>query len=134
MRFCSKAVIFASSGQFIDTADFLLVDVQDRDEREREGVEVGVGILVACVLGKDETLEVATTFILFVQTTVGPGFDDNLVVVRDIQLGNCLLKFRVGLADIDKNLELLTIKKSALICKCTITKLTESKQLDAPFQ
>ena len=121
MCLCSKAVVFSSSGQFIDTADFLFVDIQDRDEREREGVEVGVRILVACILSEDKTLEVATTLIFFVQATVWPGFDNNLVVVRDVQLSNCLLEFRISLADTDKNLKLLTIKKSALMCTFSIT-------------
>ena len=85
------------------------MDVEDRDQRKREGVEVGVGILVACILGENETLEVAAAFVLFVKTTVGPWFDDNFVVIRDVQVGDSLLEFRIGFADIDENLELFAV-------------------------
>ena len=84
MGFGSKAVILASSSQFVNTANFPLVDIQDRNQRKREGVEVRVGILVACILGEDETLEIATAFVFFIETAVGPGFDDDFVVFRDV--------------------------------------------------
>ena len=109
MGLSSKAVVFASSSQFVDTANSLLVDVEDRDQRKREGVEVGVGILVACILSENETLEIAATFVFLVETTVGPGLNDDLVVVRDVQVGDSLLEFRVGFANIDKHLELFTV-------------------------
>jgi hypothetical protein len=66
MGFSSEPVVFASSSQFIDPANFPFVDVQDRDQRQRESVEIRVGVVVACVLSENQTLEVATAFVFFV--------------------------------------------------------------------
>lgn len=105
MGFVLESIVFTSSSQFINPTNLLFVDIQDWDERKREGVEVGVGVSVAGVLSKDKTLEVATALIFFVKTTVGPGFDDDFVVVWNIQVLDRLLEVGIGFADIDQDVE-----------------------------
>jgi hypothetical protein len=88
-------------------------------------------------LSKDETLEVTTALIFLVKTTIRPRFDDNLVVIGNVEFGNCLLEFGVGLADIDKNVEFFAVGKGVLasICvHCGMHKLTVSKPLGVPCQ
>lgn len=137
MGFILKPIVFTSSSQFVNPADLLFVDIQDWDERKREGVKVRVGVSVAGVLSKDKTLEVATTLIFFIKTTVGPGFDDDFVVVWDIQVLDCLLEVGIGFADIDQDVEFLAVGVLA-ICGVRLwdstRTLTESKRLDVPCQ
>ena len=69
-------------------------------------------------MSEDESLEVTTTLIFFVKTSIRPRLNDNLVVIGDVEFGNCLLEFGVSLADVDKDLEFFAIKGVRLdVCK-----------------
>lgn len=134
MRLSREAVALSTSGEFVDPADFTLVDVQDGDQGQRESVEIRVGISVAGVLGKDETLKVTTALIFGIKTSIRPWFDDNLESFGKFKFANGFLEQGRLLADLDKNIEFLPISRLDGNLFEQTTRLTVSKQLDVVCQ
>lgn len=62
----------------VDTDDLLLVGIHYGDQWQGESVEVGIGVAITVILGKDQALEVAAILIRMVKTSVWPWFNHHL--------------------------------------------------------
>jgi hypothetical protein len=101
-----KAVTFSSSCGTVDSNDLAGLVVHDGDDREREGVKVGIVVVLALVGGEAQTLEESLMIIGEIATTIWPGLNDQFEAFWEVELSQGGLEERRGHARLDQLLKL----------------------------
>lgn len=79
-----KRVALAAGGGLLDADELHCAAVDNGDKGQRVGIKVGVGVAVALVLGKAESLEKTHLAVGLVGAAIGPGLDDELEALGEL--------------------------------------------------
>jgi hypothetical protein len=81
-----------SCGELVQPDNLPLLEIHDRDEGQRIGVEIGVGVVFAPIDGIHQALEIPTYLAWLVHTAIWPRLNDDLEAVGKRELSDPVLE------------------------------------------
>lgn len=101
-----QPIAFPAGGWPVDTDDLLGMGIHHGDQRQGVGVEVGIWIARAFVLGKAEALEIAAVLIGGIQPPIRPWLDDDFETFGEDKVRQGLAEQGGSETAIDQDIEL----------------------------